>query len=120
MKPRYSSNSQIFEQRGDPWVSEKEGIRDYGRDLFSENPDFDRYFTERHPEADRGAFARASADLRKGLAELPEERSVSSAPKGSQKGRTDLQLGVSQSVKRRLATRLCEMNQKLLKLEGRK
>jgi hypothetical protein len=72
MKPRYSSNSGIFERRGDPWVSEKEGVREYGRDLFSENPDFDRYFTERHPEADRSAFARASADLRKGLAEIRE------------------------------------------------
>lgn len=120
MKPRYSSNSQIFERRGDPWVSEKEGISEYGRDLFSENPDFDRYFVERHPEETRPAFARAAANLRKGLAELPSECPSASVRKGSQEGNADLQSGVSPGVKRRLATRLCEMNQKLLKLEGRK
>lgn len=50
MKPRYSSNSGIFERRGDPWVSDKEGRAQYGRNLFTEDPDFDRYFTERQAE----------------------------------------------------------------------
>ena len=40
----YSTNSDIFQKRGDPWVSQKEGRKDYDREheVF-ENPDLDRY-----------------------------------------------------------------------------
>lgn len=41
MKPKYSSNSGIFAKRGDPWVSEKQGQRDFGRNVETEDPDFD-------------------------------------------------------------------------------
>lgn len=37
----YSSNSGIFAKRGDPWVSRREGIRDFRRDPDNENPDYD-------------------------------------------------------------------------------
>jgi hypothetical protein len=36
----------VFEQRGDPMVSPREGREKYGRNLETENPDFDRYFAE--------------------------------------------------------------------------
>lgn len=37
------SNADVFASRGDPWVSPREGLRDYGRTQWSENPDLDRY-----------------------------------------------------------------------------
>lgn len=36
----------VFDQRGDPMVSAREGREKYGRNLSTENPDFDRYFAE--------------------------------------------------------------------------
>lgn len=36
----------VFEQRGDPMVSAREGREKFGRNLETENPDFDRYFAE--------------------------------------------------------------------------
>lgn len=36
----------IFDRRGDPMVSPREGQEKYGRNLDTENPDFDRYFAE--------------------------------------------------------------------------
>jgi len=36
----------VFEQRGDPMVSAREGREKYGRNLDTEDPDFDRYFAE--------------------------------------------------------------------------
>ena len=46
LRPRYASNSGIFEKRGDPWVTKREGVRDYARNLETEDPeyDFDRRF----------------------------------------------------------------------------
>lgn len=44
MKPKYSSSARIFARRGDPWVSEREGREKFGRNIESENPDFDQYF----------------------------------------------------------------------------
>lgn len=43
------SNSDIFADRGDPWVSEKEGRTDYCRIAKTENPEFDRYFARQAP-----------------------------------------------------------------------
>jgi hypothetical protein len=40
-KPRLSSSSRAFERRGNPWVTEKEGVHDFGRNKEIENPDFD-------------------------------------------------------------------------------
>jgi hypothetical protein len=38
----FASNSDVFSRRGDPWVSDKEGRKDYGRDNAAfENPDMD-------------------------------------------------------------------------------
>lgn len=37
------SNADVFASRGDPWVSPREGLQDYGRTVWSENPDLDRY-----------------------------------------------------------------------------
>lgn len=36
----------VFDQRGDPMVSPREGREKYGRNVETENPDFDRYFAE--------------------------------------------------------------------------
>lgn len=52
-KPRVSSNARLFEKRGDPWVSEREGQEKFGRNLNSENPDFDQYFARKATERDR-------------------------------------------------------------------
>lgn len=41
MRPRYTSNSGIFAKRGDPWVSRKEGVRDFNRNLETEDPEYD-------------------------------------------------------------------------------
>lgn len=38
-----SSMASIFEDRGDPWVTEKEGIKLFGRNVVTENPDRDQY-----------------------------------------------------------------------------
>src|SRR4051812_29905810 len=40
-KERYSSSSRIFERRGDPWLSDKERVRDYNRDPEAEDPEYD-------------------------------------------------------------------------------
>jgi hypothetical protein len=37
----YSSLADIFARRGDPWVSDKEGMRDYGRNMETENAEYD-------------------------------------------------------------------------------
>lgn len=41
-----SSIGGIFERRGDPMVSSREGREKYGRNVETENPDYDRYFAE--------------------------------------------------------------------------
>ena len=40
----YTLNTDVFTKRGDPWMTEKEGRKEFGRDheVF-ENPDLDRY-----------------------------------------------------------------------------
>jgi hypothetical protein len=37
----YSSNARLFAKRGDPWVSRKEGIKDFGRNPETEDAEFD-------------------------------------------------------------------------------
>lgn len=54
-KGKYSSNASIFARRGDPWVSRKEGERDFQRNLETENPDFDR-FVRAKPVKERKPF----------------------------------------------------------------
>jgi hypothetical protein len=46
LRPRYASNSRIFERRGDPWVTSREGMRDYNRNPETEDAerDFDHRF----------------------------------------------------------------------------
>ncbi len=51
----------VFERRGDPMVSPREGREKYGRNLETENPDMDRYFAE-----DRARERAANALLRAG------------------------------------------------------
>jgi hypothetical protein len=36
-----SSNASIFAERGNPWVSDREGREKYGRNVEKENPDYD-------------------------------------------------------------------------------
>lgn len=38
---RYSSSSRIFERRGDPWLSDRERVKDFQREPETENPDYD-------------------------------------------------------------------------------
>lgn len=40
----YSSNAGVFEKRGDPFVSPREGLEGFNRNLETENPDYDRHF----------------------------------------------------------------------------
>lgn len=42
--PRPGTMGRVFETRGDPLVSPKEGQKNYGRNLETENPDYDRFF----------------------------------------------------------------------------
>lgn len=49
------SNSSIFERRGDPWTSDKEGLRDYGRNLLTENADMD-WFTRATKAKEKAKF----------------------------------------------------------------
>lgn len=51
---RMSSVGGIFERRGDPMVSAREGQEKYGRNLETENPEYDRYFAE-NKERERAA-----------------------------------------------------------------
>lgn len=45
--PRTPGNmGRMFDNRGDPMVSPKEGQERFGRNIETENPDFDRYFAE--------------------------------------------------------------------------
>lgn len=46
LRPNYSTNSGIFEKRGDPWVSQREGVKDFQRNPETEDAelDFDRRF----------------------------------------------------------------------------
>jgi hypothetical protein len=50
LKPRMSSSSTSFARRGDPWISDKEGLRDFGRNLDTENPDMDMFTKARKAE----------------------------------------------------------------------
>lgn len=43
MAPKLSSNAHIFAKLGNPWISLREAIHDFGRNPVSENPDLDRY-----------------------------------------------------------------------------
>ncbi len=45
------TNADIFRDRGDPWVSEREGLTQYGRNLDTEDVDYDRDHRARKPEA---------------------------------------------------------------------
>lgn len=47
---RLSSTAGVFERRGDPLVSPREGQEDFGRNLETENPDMDQYFAARRVE----------------------------------------------------------------------
>jgi hypothetical protein len=49
-KPRISSNASIFADRGDPWVSDREGREKFGRNLSSENPPLDAYLFGGRPK----------------------------------------------------------------------
>lgn len=40
---RLASNASIFERRGDPWVSDKDAVRDFGRHPLTEDPDMDQF-----------------------------------------------------------------------------
>jgi hypothetical protein len=38
---KISSSSRIFEKRGDPWLSDKEAVKDFERNPETENPEYD-------------------------------------------------------------------------------
>lgn len=41
--PVIASSSSLFAKRGDPWLTEREAIKDFERDILTENPDFDQF-----------------------------------------------------------------------------
>lgn len=50
MKPRLSSSASIFARKGNPWVSDKEGRKDFGRNLDTEEPELDQFTRARKAE----------------------------------------------------------------------
>lgn len=67
--PVMPSNSRIFARRGDPWVSQKEGRRDFGRFLESENPDYDCDVFAEHPKQrhERGSDKPIEPEMSEGM-----------------------------------------------------
>lgn len=59
--PRPGTMGRVFETRGDPMATDKEGRKNYGRNLETENPDYDRMFTQRAEDV----FAPLARDLLK-------------------------------------------------------
>lgn len=43
MRASASSNAGLFEKLGNPWVTQRQGLEDYGRNVSAENPDFDAF-----------------------------------------------------------------------------
>lgn len=50
----------MFEDRGDPWVSPREGLEGFGRNLNTEDPDLDRYTLAKRAKGKVGKFAKVS------------------------------------------------------------
>ncbi len=50
MRVRVHTSASIFERRGDPWVTDKEGRQNYGRNLKAEDPDMDAFFLAKKAE----------------------------------------------------------------------
>lgn len=40
-KGGFASNSDLFAKRGDPWITQREGIKDFGRNPETEDPEYD-------------------------------------------------------------------------------
>lgn len=53
--PKFTTSTQMFASRGDPWTTDKEGEKNYGRNLFTENPDLERYTAAGKAKAKREA-----------------------------------------------------------------
>jgi hypothetical protein len=69
-RPRYASNSRVFEKRGDPWVTRREGVKDFARNI--ETEDADRDFDHRFHNTGFGP---------KEAAPHPEHKAPRPAPK---------------------------------------
>lgn len=71
----------MFERRGDPWLTPREAMAEYKRDLSREDPDFDRYYYAGKPKP------RPSYTPPKGVAVKPtyERRAVNIVLKGRAK-----------------------------------
>lgn len=41
LRPKYSTNYGIFEKRGDPWVTQREAVKDFQRNLDTEDAELD-------------------------------------------------------------------------------
>lgn len=52
LKPRMKTNALIFEKKGNPWVSQKEGEKLFGRNLETENPDLDCFLFAKKRQKD--------------------------------------------------------------------
>jgi hypothetical protein len=61
----YATNASVFQKRGDPWVSEREGLSNYGRNLMTEDPDFDRYFAKTSEKPDGESITTGSKPHRR-------------------------------------------------------
>lgn len=73
----YSSNHDIFNGRGDPWVSDLDKLRDYPMSD-RENPDMDSYFCELAQKASREGMGRR---IDPGLIEQQKQASLAKAAK---------------------------------------
>lgn len=63
-----SGMGRMFDARGDPMVSPREGREKFGRNLETENPDFDRYFAEDRAREDAVNAALKASQIDKGNA----------------------------------------------------
>lgn len=68
--PVPSSSSRVFERRGDPLVTAREGREKFGRNVETENPDLDQYFASRAELLRPEQIARGN-EFRKSIARQP-------------------------------------------------
>lgn len=47
---RMNSNASIFERRGDPWVTTRDAVKQYGRNPLTEDPDLDQFTRAKQPK----------------------------------------------------------------------
>lgn len=79
MKIKMTSNAGIFDKMGNPWLSQREQFRDYGRHPAFENAEIDA-LALRHGLAPDATFLRASERKKETQASLTANKNVTVGP----------------------------------------